>query len=326
MRQVYPGGSALTDAALAALYDYPDLGPPPARWLRANMVASLDGAATADGRSGGLSGEADRQVFAMLRAHADVILVGAGTARAERYAPVRPESEGVRWAWLRDGRPPSPPIAVVTRELDLDLDSALIAGTFPHARTIIITTSSAMPGRRDAAAARNADVIVAGEASVDMKAAVDALAERGLQRISCEGGPHLLAQLADAGLLDELCLTISPLVAGPGADRIVTGGLAMPGGHTLPFRLVHVLEDESYLLCRYVRPSSWLAVGAEPAELPQDVAEVEADRLFKLLVGARLRVPVGPPADELGGVPEPPALHVVVAHLDYPLRAQRDER
>jgi riboflavin biosynthesis pyrimidine reductase len=94
------------------------------------MVASLDGAATVDGRSGGLSNEADQQVFAMLRAHADVILVGAGTARAEGYAPVRPESEGLRWAWLRDGRPPSPPIAVVTRGLDLDLD-ALIANTFP---------------------------------------------------------------------------------------------------------------------------------------------------------------------------------------------------
>ena len=60
----------------------------------------------------------------------------------------------------------------------------------------------------------------------------------------------------------------------------------MPGGHTLPFRLVHVLEDESYLLCRYVRPSRWLAVGAGPAGLPQDVAEVEADRLFELRIGA----------------------------------------
>jgi riboflavin biosynthesis pyrimidine reductase len=253
MRQVYPGGSALTDAALAALYDYPDLGAPPVRWLRANMVASLDGAATVEGRSGGLSNEADRQVFAMLRAHADVILVGAGTARAEGYAPVRPESEGLRWAWLRDGRPPSPPIAVVTRALDLDLDGALIADTFPHARTIIITTESAIPGRRAAAAARNAEVIVAGEASVDMKAAVDALAERGHQRISCEGGPHMLAELADAGLLDELCLTVSPLLAGPGADRIVAGGLPMPGGGTLPLTLAHVLEDEGYLLCRYVR-------------------------------------------------------------------------
>ena len=253
MRQVYPGGSALTDAALAALYDYPDLGAPPARWLRAIMVASLDGAATVDGRSAGLSSEADQQVFAMLRAHADVILVGAGTARAEGYAPVRPESEGLRWAWLRNGRPPSPPIAVVTRALDLDLDSALIADTLPHARTIIVTTESAIPGRRAAAAARNAEVIVAGEASVDIKAAVDALAERGYQRISCEGGPHLLTQLADAGLLDELCLTISPLLAGPEAGRIVTGALPMPGGATLPFTLAHVLEDEGYLLCRYVR-------------------------------------------------------------------------
>ena len=254
MRQVYPGGSALDDAGLAALYDYPGLGAPPARWLRANMVASLDGAATVDGRSGGLSNEADQQVFAMLRAYADVILVGAGTVRAEGYGPVRPESEGLRWAWLRDGRSPSPPIAVVTRALDLDLGSALLADAPPHARTIVITTESALPGRR-AAAARTAEVIVAGEASVDLKAAMDSLAERGHQRISCEGGPHLLAQLASAGLLDELCLTVSPLLAGPGADRIVTGGLPMPGGGTRPFTLAHVLEDEGHLLCRYVRRS-----------------------------------------------------------------------
>ena len=255
MRQVYPGGSAVTDAALAGLYAYPDLGAPPVRWLRANMVASLDGAASVGGRSGGLSNEADQQVFAMLRAHADVILVGAGTARAEGYGPVRPESEGLRWAWLRDGRPPSAPIAVITRALDLDLGGALLADAPAHARTIVITTESAVPGRR-AAAARTADVIVAGEASVDLKAAVDALAERGHQRISCEGGPHLLGQLADAGLLDELCLTISPLLAGPGADRIVTGGLPMPRGGTLPFTLAHALEDESHLLCRYVRRSA----------------------------------------------------------------------
>ena len=252
MRQVYPGGSALTDAALAALYAYPEPGAPPARWLRANMVASVDGAATVAGRSGGLSGEADEQVFAMLRAHADVILVGAGTARAEGYGPVRPESEGLRWAFLRDGRAPSPPIAVVTRALDLDPGSPLLTGAPPYARTIAITTESA-PADRRAAAARTAEVIVTGAASVDLAAAVDALAERGHQRISCEGGPHLLAQLAGAGLLDELCLTISPLLAGPGADRIMTGGLPLPAGGTLPVTLAHVLADESYLLCRYVR-------------------------------------------------------------------------
>ena len=255
MRKVYPGGSAPDDAALAALYAFPDLGAPPERWLRANMVASLDGAATVDGRSGGLSNEADQQVFAMLRAQADVILVGAGTVRAEGYGPVRPESEGLRWAWLRAGRPPSAPIAVVTRALDLDLGSALIASAPPHARTIVITTESASPGRC-VAAARTAEVIVAGKASVDLKAAVDALAQHGYQRISCEGGPHLLAQLAAEGLLDELCLTVSPLLAGPDAGRIVTGGLPMPRGATLPFTLAHALEDEGHLLCRYVRRSA----------------------------------------------------------------------
>src|SRR5262250_3460046 len=169
MRQVHPGGSALTDAALAGLYAYPDPRASPGRWVRANMVASLDGAATLDGRTRGLSSEADEQVFAMLRALSDVILVGAGTARAEHYGPVRPESEGLRWAWLRDGRPPSPPIALVTRALDLDLGSALFADAPPYARTIVITTESAPPDRL-AAAARTAEVIVAGESSVDLKA------------------------------------------------------------------------------------------------------------------------------------------------------------
>ena len=252
MRQVYPGGSVLTDAAVAGLYAYPVPGASSGCWVRANMVASLDGAASIDGRARGLSSEADEQVFAMLRALADVILVGAGTARAEHYGPVRPESEGLRWAWLRDGRTPSAPIAVITRALGLDLASALLAGAPPHARTIVITTEAA-PAERRAAAARTAEVIVAGEAMVDVKAALDALAARGYQRVLCEGGPHLLAQVAGEDLLDELCLTLSPLLAGPGADRIVTGGLPLPGGGPEPFTLRHALEADGFLLCRYVR-------------------------------------------------------------------------
>ena len=96
-------------------------------------------------------------------------------------------------------------------------------------------------------------MIVAGEAMVDVKAALDALAARGYQRVLCEGGPHLLAQVAGEDLLDELCLTLSPLLAGPGADRIVTGGLPLPGGGPEPFTLRHALEADGFLLCRYVR-------------------------------------------------------------------------
>ena len=250
MRQIYPDEALLDDAGLAARYACPDAGAG-VPWVRANMVASLDGAATLLGRSGGLSGEADRQVFAMLRAITDVILVGAGTARAEGYAPVRPESEGVRWAWLREGRTPSPPIAVVTGRLDLDLDSPLLTDAPEHARTIVITTASA-PAARLEAAARTADVVVAGEMRVDLAAAVAALAGRGHRCILAEGGPHLLSQLAAAGQLNELCLTVSPLLAGPGAGRIVQGAALSDGTPAPRLTLGHVLTDEGYLFCRYV--------------------------------------------------------------------------
>lgn len=259
MRQIFPSGADLTDEGLAAVYSYPKLAPGE-RWLRANMVASLDGAATLAGRSGGLSGPADEQVFAMLRALSDVIVVGAGTARAEGYEPVKPGVEGVRWQWLRDGRPPSPPIAVVTRRLDLDLTSPLITAAPAHARTIVITTEAAPAERRERAAALT-DLVVCGEMRVDLAGALAALTDVGHQRILTEGGPHLLNQFIGAGLLDELDLTVSPLLAGPGADRIVQEHVDPPGGgepggyRPRDLRLGHVLTDEDYLLCRYLRPA-----------------------------------------------------------------------
>jgi riboflavin biosynthesis pyrimidine reductase len=151
-------------------------------------------------------------VFGVLRALADVVLVGAGTARAEAY---RPAKISERWAGLREGRTPSPPIAVVTGRLALDPADPLLAAAPAHARTILITAESAPADRRAALAAR-ADVIVAGERHVDLPAAIDALGALGHRRILTEGGPHLLGQIAEAGLLDELCLTVSPLLAGAG--------------------------------------------------------------------------------------------------------------
>ncbi|HEY0999597.1 MAG TPA: dihydrofolate reductase family protein, partial [Streptosporangiaceae bacterium] len=147
----------------------------------------------------------------------------------------------------------TPPIAVVSRRLDLDPDSPLITAAPAHARTIVITTASAPDARRDLVA-RYAEVIIAGQDTVDLTTAVEELAKRGHRRMLAEGGPRLLAQLAEAGLLDELCLTIGPLMAGPGAPRIMagtpgTGPVATP----LPLTLAHVLEDDGFLLCRYTR-------------------------------------------------------------------------
>lgn len=272
MRQIYPapaGPPELALADLAQLYRYPAA---PGPYLRANMVASADGAASLGGRSGGLSGRADKLVFNLLRGLADVILVGAGTARTEGYGPARPQQAAAHWPQLRAGRPPAPPIAVVTRRLELDLSAPLLTEAAPESRTIVITTGAAPAGRRSAAAAAGADVVVAGEDAVDPRLAIEALVRRGYRRILTEGGPRLLGELTGAGLLDELCLTVSPLLAGGTGGRIVdaagaaatgTAGAVQAGAAAAPaaaspgslgqLTLGLVLEDEGYLLCRYAR-------------------------------------------------------------------------
>ena len=238
MRQLFPPGA---DPDLPGLYAYPD-----GQWLRANMVSSADGAASLAGATKDLSSDTDRRVFALLRTLADVIVVGAATVTAEHYKPARPQE---LWHHLRSGRSATPPIAVITSGLDLDPAAPLFADAPADARTIVITTEQS-PADVRAELSRTADVIVAGDKSVDLTAAVAALTGRGYRRLLAEGGPHVLGQFIEAGLLDELCLTIGPLLAGPGASRIVAGdGPAAP----VPMTLAHVLEDDGFILCRYTR-------------------------------------------------------------------------
>jgi riboflavin biosynthesis pyrimidine reductase len=208
------------------------------------MVASADGAVTLNGRSGGLSGPADKMVFTVLRSVADVVLVGAGTARAERYRPVRASEI---WTQLRADDAPLPAIAVVTASLDLAGCERLLAVPPGPAQTIVITTAAA-PDERKAAIAGRARLIEAGDHEVDLRAAISALADLGYASIVTEGGPRLLGQLARARLFDELCLTTSPLLAGAGAGRIVATGLP----DVVKLSLAHVLADDDFLLCRYL--------------------------------------------------------------------------
>jgi len=217
------------------------------------MVAGADGAASLDGRSGGLSGPADRMVFTVLRSLADLILVGAGTARTERY---RPAQAAELWQQLRPAGAPQPAIAVVTARLNVDPDGQLITGAAAGAQTIVVTTAGA-PSDRKAAIARHARVIEAGDHQVDMATALSALRSLGYARILCEGGPTLLGQLATAGFVDELCLTTSPLLANGSADRIVipsaTGTPAAAATDvTTRLSLAHLLADEDFLFSRYL--------------------------------------------------------------------------
>lgn len=239
-------------AELGAIYAYPDPAARPSQpWVRANMITSVDGAVSVGGKSGGLSGAADRLVFSVLRSLADVILVGAGTARAERYGQIRASQV---WTQLRAGRPVTPPIAVVTRRLDLDLDGRLLAEGDGLARTIVLTTQSAPPERR-AAAARTADVIIAGDQDVTATAAIAALAALGQHQILAEGGPTLLGQLAAGNLLDEFCLTVSPGIEGGHSGRIIAAPGGSPDGSAglTGLRLDSLLEDGGHLFCRYLR-------------------------------------------------------------------------
>ena len=236
MRQLLP---TLTDQVdLPDVYAYPTGRP----WVRANMVASLDGSAVKDGRSGGLGGPADREVFGVLRSLCDAVLVGAGTARAEGYRAPRakePEQDARR----SRGQRPAPVLVLVTRRLELDPGSALFTGA---ERTVVVTSGSSDEDARSRLA-EVADVVVTGD-EVDIAAALDVLRDRGLARILCEGGPSLLGDVARAGRLDELCLTVSPQLVGGDGPRIVHGP-----DLDLGFAAASVLEQDGVLLTRYVR-------------------------------------------------------------------------
>jgi 5-amino-6-(5-phosphoribosylamino)uracil reductase len=252
MQRLYPVAEADDSAGLdtplglADAYAYPERAAGP--YLRANMVSSLDGAARHDGKSAPLSSEADMRIFGVLRALADVVLVGAETVRQEGY---RPAKERAAFAARRaaDGQTPAPAIAVISRRLDLDFTAPLFAD--PATPTLVLTGAATPDDRLAAARAAGARVIVAGDGDgIDPVRAVRELAELGHVRLLHEGGPRILAQFAAADVLDELCLTVAPLIAGGDAPRIMNGP-GVPG----PARFVprSVLEEDGFLFTRYVR-------------------------------------------------------------------------
>lgn len=214
--------------------------------VRMDFISSVDGAVTVAGKSAGLQTPGDNRVFRALRDLADVIVAGAGTVRTERYAALHPPAEHqARRRAL--GYSDTLPTAVVSRRLDLDPKADLFVNAEPDAQTIVITCGDADEWMRDALA-EHADVIVAGTDQVDLPAAMDALRERGLTRIVCEGGPRLFADLVAAGVVTELCLSISPVLAGPGAGRIING---LPWPNPEGLRLTGLLEEDGALFTRY---------------------------------------------------------------------------
>lgn len=212
--------------------------------LRVNFIASLDGAATRDGVSGGLGNADDKLVFDTLRMLADVIVVGAGTVRAEGYGGIRQSPADAAWR-VRHGLPAQLPVAVVSSRLDLEPSHPVF--TDAAVRPLVVTHAET-PLRRRAELATVADVLVCGETAVDPRRMLAELARRGLAQVLCEGGPHLFGSLIAADCVDELCLSVSPVLEGGPAGRI-SAGAAVPR----EMSLLHVLTAGDMLFLRYAR-------------------------------------------------------------------------
>lgn len=231
-----------SDAEMLAAYALPDRAAPR---LRVNFVSSLDGAVTLGGRSGALGSPDDQRLMTVLRTLADVIVVGAGTVRAEGYGGLRLPADKLdlrRAMGLSD----QPPIAVVSSSLDLDPTHPFFSKAL--VRPMVLTHEDA-PVPRRAALAAVAEVIDCGASSVGPARLMLALAERGMPQVLCEGGPHLFGELLAADLVDELCLSLSPVLVGGSAGRIAQGAAEA----ARRMRLVHALPAGDMLLLRYAR-------------------------------------------------------------------------
>jgi riboflavin biosynthesis pyrimidine reductase len=237
------------DGRIADFYAYPE--GLRSCWVRGNMIASIDGGATADGKTAELGGAGDLSVFKLMRYAADVILVGAATVRTENYSGAQvPVAQ--RNARQARGQAEVPPIGVITRSGDLDPDTLFFTRT--EVRPLIFTCANKVDDTRMRLGAV-AEVIDASDKDaddVDRATVLRILAERGLFRVLSEGGPLILGLFIADDLLDELCLTVAPFLVGGSAVRIASG----PGHVLTRMRPAHLLSDaDGYLYTRYVRSS-----------------------------------------------------------------------
>ncbi|VEG54164.1 pyrimidine reductase, riboflavin biosynthesis [Mycolicibacterium aurum] len=241
------GVAGISPDDLTRRYAYPD--DVPSCWVRGNMITSIDGGATTGGKSGDLGGDGDRAVFAALRRLADVIVVGATTARVENYSGAQ-MGAAERLARRDRGQAEIPPIAVLTRSGQIDRDTTLFHRT--EVVPLVLTSADAVDDtrRRLGSLAEVVDASGAEPDSVDLPTVLAALAERGLRRVLTEGGPGILGLFTEQDLLDELCVTVSPVLVGGHAGRIVSG----PGEVRSGMALRHALTDDAgYLYLRYTR-------------------------------------------------------------------------
>jgi riboflavin biosynthesis pyrimidine reductase len=248
MRQLLP--ETIDDVDPLAVYPFDDRTPTSgAAWLMVNMVTSADGASSVDGVSGGLGGVGDSMVFRAVRASCDWIVAAAGTVRAERYGVPRsaPDVAALR---LEQGRTAAPRLAVVTESLNLSPELPLFAERAPDEAKPLIITGAQPDQARIEALGDQAEWCHLDGARPEPTAIIAELTRRGAKVVLAEGGPQFNAELLAAGCIDELCLSISPHLAGNSSTRIVHNAAI---GFPTELRLDRLLEHDNCLFARYLR-------------------------------------------------------------------------
>jgi riboflavin biosynthesis pyrimidine reductase len=241
IRRLLPDPGKTTPAEAAAAAGLREHDPDARPWVVANMASSADGRATIAGTSGALGNDADHELFAALRKQVDCVLVGPGTLALEHYGPIIPDPS-VREERARAGLAPQPVCATVSRSGRVPVDIPLCED--PEQTLVVYTEADVAP------APVGAQLEVQRIEPLTFAAVLDHLrASHGVQLVLCEGGPRLLGGLIAEGMLDELFLTFSPLIAGGNGTKHVTEAQSAVG--PVPLDLVHVLEDEDQLFLRY---------------------------------------------------------------------------
>lgn len=235
--------------------DILDLYAPPAElaessssgaFVRFNFVMTADGGATHHGVSGAIGGEGDKRLFQLLRRHAHVLLMGAGTIRAEGYEGDLLSPQDKAWRAER-GLSGLLPVALISGSLRLNPDGPFFKQS--PVKPLIYTTESAPTEAREKLA-EVAEIIIAGHGSVEPVRVVEDLVSRGFTMIHSEGGPTILGDFQRTNLVDSLCVTIAPKIAGPGEKRI--GGEGDATENVLRTMTLHaLLEHQGELHTEY---------------------------------------------------------------------------